>query len=206
MNIVACGALANELIALKKLNGWEHIKLSCLPAHYHQTPQKIPAAVRAAIENIRLHNDEPVLVAYGDCGTGGKLDEVLAETGAKRLPGAHCYQFFAGQDAFLEMHEAEIGTFYLTDFLVRHFDTYVYKALGLDRKPELLEMYFGNYTRLMYLAQTKSETLVKLARAHAVTLGLEYAYQYTDYGELGSTLSNAMNVNVNVNVAVPCPT
>ena len=202
MNIVACGALANELIALKNLNGWDHIQLSCLPAHYHQTPRRIPAAVRNAIENIRQQSDEPVLVAYGDCGTGGKLDEVLAETGAQRLPGAHCYQFFAGQEAFLEMHEAEIGTFYLTDFLVRHFDTYVYKTLGLDRKPELRDMYFGNYTRLMYLAQTKSEALVKLAKAHASVLGLEYAYRFTAYGELGTTLSNAMNVKV----AVPCPT
>ena len=196
MNIVACGALANELLALKQLNDWQHIKISCLPAHYHQTPQKIPGAVKAAIEKIRLQNDAPILVAYGDCGTGGKLDEVLAEANVERLPGAHCYQFFAGNDQFLAMHEAEIGTFYLTDFLVRHFDTYVIKALGLDRKPELLEMYFGNYKKLMYLAQTPSEPLIELAKTHAQTLGLEFAYHYTAYGELGDTLTRSMRVTI----------
>jgi hypothetical protein len=196
MNIVACGALANELTALKQLNGWDHLRISCLPAHYHQTPQRIPGAVKSAIEKIRLRNDDPILVAYGDCGTGGKLDKVLTEAGVERLPGAHCYQFFAGNAEFMQMHEAEIGTFYLTDFLVRHFDTYVIKALGLDRKPELMEMYFGNYTRLMYLAQTQSEALIALAKTHAETLGLEYAYHYTAFGELGSALSSVMSVAV----------
>ena len=196
MNILACGALANELVALKQLNGWQSIKIKCLPAHYHQTPQKIPHAVKTAIEQIRSENEDEILVAYGDCGTGGKLDEVLAEAGVERIPGAHCYEFFAGSEVFAQLHEAELGTFYLTDFLTAHFDTYVWRALGLDRKPELLEMYFGNYKKLVYLAQTQSESLVKSAKAHAETLGLQYEYRFTDYGEMGNILSQSLNVSV----------
>lgn len=202
MNVLACGALAHELIALKQLNDWDHLNVRCLPAHYHQTPQRIPGAVKSAIEEIRGENDDTILVAYGDCGTGGKLDEVLAEAGVERLPGAHCYEFFAGSENFMQMHEAELGTFYLTDFLVKYFDTYVFKALGLDRKPELMEMYFGNYTRLMYLAQTRSSVLLAQAKTHAETLGLEFAFHYTAYGELGSGLSQTMNISV----AEPCLT
>jgi hypothetical protein len=198
MNILACGALANELVALKKLNDWQSIKIKCLPAHYHQTPQKIPQAVKKAIEDIRRENKNKILVAYGDCGTGGKLDEVLEQAGVARLPGAHCYQFFAGSEKFMQLHEAEIGTFYLTDFLVTHFKTFVWRALGLDTKPELLEMYFGNYKKLVYLAQTESEALVKLAQQHAITLGLEYEYHFTAYGEMGDVLSKSMNVAVPV--------
>lgn len=200
MNVIACGALAHELLALKQLNGWEHFHVTCLPAHYHLTPQRIPEAVRSAIEEIRNKNDETILVAYGDCGTGGRLDKVLDEAGVERLPGAHCYEFFAGSEQFMHMHEAEIGTFYLTDFLVKYFDTYVTKALGLDKKPELKELYFGNYTRLMYLAQTRSETLRAEAEMHAVTLGLRYEYSYTGYGEMGSALSRTKRISV----AEPC--
>ena len=194
MNILACGALANELVALKQLNSWGEINIKCLPAHYHQTPQKIPQAVKAAIEDIRRVNDDEILVAYGDCGTGGMLDKVLVEAGVKRLPGAHCYEFFAGSRLFNQLHEAEVGTFYLTDFLVANFDTYVWRMLGLDRKPELLQMYFGNYKKLVYLAQTESKSLRELAKNHAQTLGLEYEYHFTEYGELGSELSSAMKV------------
>jgi len=200
MNVIACGALAHELLALKQLNGWAHLHVSCLPAHYHLTPQRIPGAVKSAIEEIRNKNDDPILVAYGDCGTGGRLDKVLEETGAERLPGAHCYEFFAGSEQFMQMHEAEVGTFYLTDFLVKYFDTYVTKALGLDKKPELKDLYFGNYTRLMYLAQTHSKTLRAQAELHATALGLKYDYRYTGYGEMGSALSRT----VRVSVAEPC--
>lgn len=202
MNIIACGALAHELVALKQLNGWTHMNVSCVPAHYHITPQRIPDAVKAAIEAIRDENDEPILVAYGDCGTAGKLDEVLVDAGVERLPGAHCYEFFAGSEQFMQVQEAEIGTFYLTDFLVKYFDTYVMKALGLDRKPELKDLYFGNYTRLMYLAQTRSEGLVAQAKLHAKTLELKFDYRYTGYGEMGSVLTQAQSVSV----AEPCLT
>ena len=202
MNILACGALANELIALKRLNHWQSMNITCLPAHYHQTPQKIPAAVALAIEKIRQQNDDDILVAYGDCGTGGRLDEVLQVAGVERLPGAHCYEFFAGLEVFSELHEAELGTFYLTDFLVDHFDTYVWRALGLERKPELLEMYFGNYKRLLYLGQTQNEDRQLLAEQHAARLGLTYEYRYTGYGEMGAAVSAMMLTSQQV--AVPC--
>lgn len=201
MNILACGALANELMALKHLNAWDDLNIRCLPAHYHQTPHKIPDAVKKAIDDIRQHSDADILVAYGDCGTGGRLDAVLAEAdGAQRLPGAHCYEFFAGSKNFAAMQDAEVGTFYLTDFLVAHFDTYVWKMLGLDRKPELLDMYFGNYTKLMYLAQTQTESLTRMARAHAQTLGLEFETCFTAYGELGEAFSQ----RIQLEVAAPC--
>ncbi|MEE9447355.1 MAG: DUF1638 domain-containing protein [Arenicellales bacterium] len=202
LNILACGALANELIALKKLNGWNEMNVTCLPAHYHQTPDKIPQAVEVAIDKIHAKNNHDILIAYGDCGTGGRLDSVIEKAVQKtklnisRLPGAHCYEFFAGSAQFAALHEAELGTFYLTDFLTQHFDTYVWRALGLDRKPELLEMYFGNYKKLVYLAQTPSETLKILAEQHAQTLGLAFEYHYTEYGALGSTLNQTMNVSV----------
>lgn len=201
MNILACGALANELVALKQLNHWHQWNIVCLPAHYHQTPQKIPAAVKTAIEKIRRQNQQQIFVAYGDCGTGGRLDTVLEEEGVERLPGAHCYEFFAGNQVFTALQEAELGTFYLTDFLVSHFNTYVWKALGLDRKPELLKMYFSHYRKLVYLAQTKSELRIAQASKHANTLGLNFEYCYTGYGVLGDELNRFASVKV----AEPCP-
>ena len=197
VHIIACGALANELIALKTLNNWQHFEITCLPAKYHSTPALIPEAVRNKIEQIRSFNssnlntsknDSEILVAYGDCGTGGLLDAVLEETGTKRLPGAHCYQFFAGHNTFNDLHEAEIGTFYLTDFLTQHFETYVWKALGLDRKPELLEMYFGNYKKLIYLAQTENDALTLKGQKCAERLGLAYERLFTGYGEMKTSL------------------
>ncbi len=188
VNIIACGALANELVALKTLNNWDHFNIDCLPAKYHSTPTLIPDAVRKKIAQIQAKNDGEILLAYGDCGTGGLLDVVLKETGAKRLPGAHCYQFFAGNDAFNDLHEAEIGTFYLTDFLTQHFETYVWKTLGLDRKPELLEMYFGNYKKVVYLAQTGNLDLTKKAKEYANRLGLNFERIFTGYGDMETEL------------------
>ena len=190
VNIIACGALANELVALKSLNDWQHFNIDCLPAKYHATPDLIPNAVREKISQIRAKNDGEILVAYGDCGTGGMLDKVLEETQTSRLPGAHCYQFFAGHDAFNDLHEAEIGTFYLTDFLTQHFETYVWKMLGLDRKPELLEMYFGNYKKLVYLAQTENPELTAKAIIGAKRLGLSFERIFTGYGEMQTELEN----------------
>lgn len=208
MNILACGALANELIALKRLNHWHRLNITCLPAHYHQTPHKIPAAVARAIAKIRQKNTDEILVAYGDCGTGGKLDKVLKAAGVERLPGAHCYEFFAGHDVFFAMHDAEPGTFYLTDFLVDHFETYVWRMLGLDRKPELLNMYFGNYSKLLYLGQAASHTRRTQAMKYAARLGLAYEYLDTGYGEMerGITvmLQKQKTQQRQQKVAIPC--
>jgi hypothetical protein len=181
--LIACGALAKEIVALQKRNDWSHIKIQCLPAELHNRPEKIPAAVRATIEKHR-EQFEHIFVAYADCGTGGLLDQVLAEFNIERLPGAHCYEFFAGETAFAELGEAEPGTYYLTDFLTRHFDRLVKQGLGLDKHPELTTAYFGNYRRIVYLSQTKSDQLETLAEEHAQYLGLEYEHIHTGLGNV----------------------
>ncbi|MDA0679103.1 MAG: DUF1638 domain-containing protein [Proteobacteria bacterium] len=171
--VIACGALARELVEILRRNEWEHIRIQCLPAELHNRPERIPDAVAATIEKFR-DDYTNIFVAYADCGTGGRLDKVLEKYDVERIPGAHCYEFFTGADAFSEFAEAEPGTFYLTDFLARHFDRLVVKGLGLDRHPELKDQYFGNYRRLVFLAQSENEDLAALARGHAEFLGLEY--------------------------------
>ncbi len=181
--LIACGALANEIVEIKKLNGWEHIKIQCLPPNLHNRPERIPGAVREAIEKFRQEFDH-IFVAYADCGTGGLLDSVLAEYDLERLPGAHCSEFFSGVNEFGALADEEPGTFYLTDFLARHFDRLVKVGLGIDQHPELLPQYFGNYRRLVYLSQTQSPNLEAAARAHADYLGLEYLHRHTGLGRI----------------------
>lgn len=176
--LIACGALAKEIVEIKKLNGWTHVKIQCLPAELHNRPEKIPEAVRAEIKKYASEFDN-IFVAYADCGTGGMLDSVLAEYEIERLPGTHCYEFFSGSTEFAELANEEPGTFYLTDFLTRHFDRLIKKGLGLDRHPELMAVYFGNYRRLVYLSQSDSPKLKEEARAHADYLGLEYLHKHT---------------------------
>ncbi len=188
--VIACGALAHEIVALRQANGWTHLDVTCLPAELHNRPHLIPAAVR---EKIRANREryQSMFIAYADCGTGGLLDVVLEEEGVERIPGAHCYEFFAGSKAFAAMAEAEPGTFYLTDFLLRHFDRLIIRGLGIDRHPELLPQYFGNYRRLIYLAQVEAEGQVELARLAAERLGLAFEYRVTGYGVLQSSLQRA---------------
>lgn len=185
--LIACGALAHELVALQKRNQWQHVKIQCLPAELHNQPGEIPAAVGAAIERYGREY-EHVFIAYADCGTGGALDRLLADYGVKRLPGAHCYDFFSGREAFRAMAEEEPGTFYLTDFLTRHFDRLVKRGLGLDRHPQLMEQYFGNYRRVMFLSQSGSPELERLARNHADYLGLEFRAHRTGLAPLNLLL------------------
>lgn len=185
--LIACGALARELLDLIEREGWDHMELTCLPAKWHNTPDKIPEAVRAKIREAREHFDR-IYVMYADCGTGGVLDRVLEDEGVERLPGPHCYATYLGQRAFAEMAEADPTAFYLTDFLVRHFDRLVIESLGIDRHPELIPMYFGNYTKMVYLAQSEDPALQAKARAAAERLGLAYEYRFAGYGELESFL------------------
>ena len=184
--IVGCGALANELVALTR--GLPNVDITCLPATLHNRPGGIPAAVRDRIRRRRSGYDR-VFVAYADCGTGGLLDPVIAEEGVERLAGAHCYEFYAGREAFEQISDEEPGTFFLTDFLARNFDRLVIGALGLDRHPELRDQYFGNYRRLVYLAQTEDPKLVAAARRAARRLGLAYEHRQTGYGELATTIA-----------------
>ncbi|MCY7306442.1 MAG: DUF1638 domain-containing protein [Rhodoferax sp.] len=188
--VIACGALAHEIVALRRINQWPHLEVQCLPAELHNRPEKIPAAVRAKIQANR-GRFASMFVAYADCGTGGLLDVVLQEEQVERLPGAHCYEFFAGSAAFAELADAEPGTFYLTDFLATHFERLVMHGLGINRHPELLPMYFGNYRRLVYLAQRETPEMLQAARAAAGRLGLEFEYRFTGYGELAHGLRRA---------------
>jgi Protein of unknown function (DUF1638) len=186
--VLACGAIAREVLAVVSLNGWTHVDVRCLPAKLHSTPDRIPAAVDAKLTEL-AGSYERVFVAYADCGTGGALDPVLERHGVERLPGAHCYGFLAGNDAWDAMHEEEPGTFYLTDFLARHFDALVVRGLRLDTHPELLPLMFGNYRRLVYLAQTDDRALDRRAEAAAAFLGVEYERVRTGYGELVPALT-----------------
>lgn len=188
--LIACGALAHEVLALKQLNGWSHMDLRCLPATLHNTPDQIPGAVRAAIRAGRETHDR-VLVLYGDCGTGGALDRVLAEERVARIAGPHCYAFFSGTEDFVRAAEHEFTAFYLTDFLAKNFETMVIRPLGLDRHPELRDAYFGHYDRLIYLAQIEDPALEAKARAAAQRLGLDYVYRFTGYGDLATLLHEA---------------
>ena len=188
--LIACGALAREIVDLIRLNGWRHFTVTCLPAIWHNTPDKIPEGVRAKIRAAR-DDYERIFVLYGDCGSGGLLDEVLEEEGVERIEGPHCYAFFSGVAGFLAEAEADPTCFYLTDYLARHFDRLLIQGLGIDRHPELLPLYFGNYSKLVYLAQTEDPELVAKAEAAAAKLGLAYAYHFTGYGELGDFLNSA---------------
>ncbi len=188
--IIACGALAHEITALKRANGWDHVDVKCLPAELHNRPERIPAAVRTLIQSSRRHY-RSIFVAYADCGTGGLLDAVLEEEGVERIPGAHCYEFFATAPVFAELAESEPGTFYLTDFLLRHFERLVRQGLGLDKHPELFSAYFGNYKKLVYLAQAPKPGAIDEARAIAEQMGLRFEYRTTGYGTLETALHRA---------------
>ncbi len=188
--VIACGALAREIVALRTLNHWPHMVVQCLPADLHNRPEKIPEAVRAKIHAARGRFTS-IFVAYADCGTGGLLDSVLAQEGVERIPGAHCYEFFAGTAQFEALAEAELGTFYLTDFLLQHFERLIIHGLGIDKHPELLPIYFGNYKKLTYLAQVESAEKMAAGQAAAARLGLAFEYHLTGYGGLATSLQQA---------------
>ena len=190
--LIGCGALAREILALKAANGWEAMDLTCLPAKLHNRPQLIPDAVRAKVRDGRKAGYANIYVVYADCGTGGLLDKVCAEEGVERVAGPHCYAFYDGLDAFEERSSEEMGAFFLTDFLARQFDTLIWKGLGMDRHPELRDMYFRHYDRVVYLAQTDDPALTEAARAGADRLGLRFERRFTGYGDLAAALAGAV--------------
>ncbi|HWW33081.1 MAG TPA: DUF1638 domain-containing protein [Steroidobacteraceae bacterium] len=185
--LIACGALGREIAALRRANGWQSVDVRCLPAQLHNEPARIAPAVR---EEIRANRDRyrQIFVVYADCGTRGALDAVLREEGVERLPGAHCYEFLATPRVFAQLAEAEPGTFYLTDFLLRHFERLVVRTLGLDRHPELTQEYFRHYRKLVYLAQVETPGAIERARQIATRFGFDFEYRFTGYGELGTRL------------------
>ncbi|MFL3012405.1 MAG: DUF1638 domain-containing protein [Acidimicrobiales bacterium] len=194
--IIACGALARELSEVISVNNLEHIDVECLPASYHNSPEKIPDALEERILKTSTTYDQ-IFVGYADCGTGGKVDEICEKYGLTRLSGAHCYEFFAGKNNFADIQEKNIGSFYLTDFLVKHFERLVVKALWLDTHPELLNEYFGNYTQVVYLAQTNDPELENLAREAAKKLGLELIVERNGYGDLETEIVSLLHSKKN---------
>ncbi|WP_298431228.1 DUF1638 domain-containing protein [uncultured Jannaschia sp.] len=182
--VLACGALAHEITAITRQAGLDHVDLHCLPAILHNHPDRIPGAVTAALDAATGYG--ATFLAYADCGTGGALARLADARGIAMLPGAHCYAFYEGVEAFAA--RGEIDAFYLTDFLARSFDAFVTRPLGLDRHPELRDMYFGHYRRLVYLAQTDDPALDARARAAAVSLGLSFERRHTGYGDLTPVL------------------
>jgi len=187
--VIACGALAREIVELIRLNNLEHLEITCLPAEWHNYPHRIPEGVRRKVREAYAEGFGRVLVAYGDCGTGGLLDRVLQEEGAERIEGDHCYAFYRGLADFQRDFDADPTCFYLTDYLARHFQRLIIEGLAIDRHPELLQDYFGNYTTLVYLAQTDNPELDAAAEAAAQRLGLAYRRIATGYGGLASFLA-----------------
>jgi hypothetical protein len=181
--VIACGALAREIGAITKANGLDHIELTCLPAIWHNRPEKIAPAVRKLIGENRGRFGE-IVVAYAECGTQGALDKVCEEEGVKRIRGPHCYAFYSGTEQFLARGDADMDAFFLTDFIARQFEAFVVEPLGLDRHPELRDMYFGNYRRLIFLAQSDDAELEAKARAAAERLGLAFERRVTGMGDL----------------------
>jgi hypothetical protein len=195
--ILACGALARELRAIvdgladeegaDETGGDRPITIECLPGALHNHPESIPQAIEDRLDDVGQRYDT-ILLGYGDCGTGGRIDEICERRNVERLPGPHCYAFYAGQDTFAGLHEEELGTLYLTDYLAKHFDALVWRALGLDRHPELRDLYFGRYRRVMHLAQVDDPSIRRKAEDAAARLGLDFEHRYTGYGELGDAV------------------
>ena len=185
--LLACGALAREIVDLIERNHWQAFDIQCLPAKWHNTPQFIVPALREKIrENRGAYKS--IFVLYGDCGTGGLLDAMLAEEGVERIQGPHCYAFYSGNTAFAARGDDDMRCFFLTDYLARHFDKLMWQGLGLDKHPELRDDYFQHYEKVVYLAQTRDYDLERKAEAAAIKLGLDYEYRFTGYGELESDL------------------
>lgn len=191
VRIIACGMIARETLAVIEELKLDHLSLTCLPAMYHHHPEKIAPAVEKAITTARAQGFERIFIGYADCGTGGELDRVCARHGVERIGGPHCFAFYQGLEAFAGLEDRDMTAFYMTDFLARQFDAFLVEPLGLDRHPELLDMYFGNYEKLVYLAQTEDAELTGKARAAAEFLGLAFERRFTGYGDLVDALGEA---------------
>lgn len=203
--VIACGALAREITTLIELNKWDSMRVQCVPAKIHNTPEQIPDAVRKLIQRARPQYSN-IFIAFADCGTGGLLDGVIAEERVERLEGAHCYEFYAGTNTFAALETEELGTFYLTDFLARHFERLIIRELGISAHPELQDMYFSNYKRLVYLAQTENSDLLQMAKNAAQRLKLDFEYRLVGYGQLERDLRQFHNqFNAQFNAGTDSP-
>jgi hypothetical protein len=191
LRVIACGAIAREILMIKEKNHLDHLDLQCLPAIWHVYPQKIAPGLRKKIAEARAEGFERIYIGYAECGTQGEVDKICAEEGVERIVGPHCYAFFSGNDKFLAECETEFTAFYLTDLITRQFEAFVIEPLKLDIHPELRDMVFGNYTKIVYLAQTENEELQKKAKWAAEYLKLDYEYRFTGLGDLEPAIVNA---------------
>jgi Protein of unknown function (DUF1638) len=191
VRVIACGMIAREVLALREQLGLDTISLACLPAEFHHHPERIAPAMEQAILEAKAEGFTRIFAGYADCGTGGALDAVCARHGVERIAGPHCFSFYVGNAAFAARGDAHMTHFFCTDFLARHFRTFLIEPLGLDRHPELRDMYFGHYTHFVYLAQTVDPVLEQKAREAAAQLGLQYAYEHTGFGDLAEALADA---------------
>ncbi|MGN6585593.1 MAG: DUF1638 domain-containing protein [Rhizobiaceae bacterium] len=189
--VIGCGMIAREVLAVTQKLGLDHIELTCLPAEFHYYPERIAPAMDAAIEKAKAEGYRHIFVGYADCGTGGHLDRICEKHGVERLGGPHCFALYQGLGAFEKIGEDDMTSFYMTDFLCRQFEAFFIKPLGLDRHPELAKDFFGNYEKLIYLAQTDDPALEKVARDAADMLGLAYERRRTGYGDLEPALAKA---------------
>jgi hypothetical protein len=193
--VIACGMIAREVLAVKEQLALDHLELTCLPAEFHYYPDRIPPAMDKAISEAKAEGYSRIFVGYADCGTGGMLDAVCEKHGVERMEGAHCFAFYQGNAAFEAAGDRDMRAFYMTDFLCRQFEAFFIKPLGLDRHPELAADYFGNYEKLVYLAQTDDPELDKVAEEAAEMLGLTYEKRFTGYGDLTPSLAKASLVH-----------
>ena len=189
--IIECGAIAHEVSEIIELNNWDNVRLQCLNAELHNTPKILPRKIKEAIDS-NINDYSKIFLAYADCGTGGLIDLLLKDYDIERLEGAHCYEFYSGSSVFKELSEKEIGTFYLTDFLVKNFDRLVIEGLGIQKYPSLKEDYFRNYKNVVYLAQLQDNVLESKARECADYLNLEFSVHFTGIKNLGNQLNEAM--------------
>jgi len=189
--VIACGMIAREVLAVKERLALDHLELTCLPAEFHFYPDRIAPAMDRAIEQAKADGYANIFVGYADCGTGGLLDRVCEKHGVERMAGPHCFAFYQGMDAYRKVADDDMMSFYMTDFLCRQFDAFFIKPLGLDRHPELIADYFGNYEKLVYLAQTDDPELDRVAEDAARLLGLAYERRATGYGDLVAGLAQA---------------
>lgn len=186
--VIACGMIAREVLAIKERLSFDHLELTCLPAEFHFYPDRIAPALDKAIAEAKAEGYAQIFIGYGDCGTGGMIDRICEKHGVERMEGPHCFAFYQGMEAFKTIEDGDMLAFYMTDFLCRQFEAFFIKPLGLDRHPELIADYFGNYQKVVYLAQTNDPALDKVAEDAARLLGLAYERRFTGYGDLATTL------------------
>ncbi len=191
MRVIACGMLAREILDIKRRHRLEHLELVCLPARYHYTPDRIVPAMEQAILAAKAEGITRIFAGYADCGTGGMLDRLLEKHGIARIEGPHCFAAYQGLKQFEAAAQSDMRSFYMTDFLCRHFDAFFLRPMGLDRHPELIADFFGHYERLVYLAQTDDQALERIAKDAARLLNLQYERRFTGYGDLVPALVQA---------------